>query len=190
MPVFPSLGLSPQNSTVPRTVGAHPYFGPIFLWMVSNLPKADVFIGGAPAASVGSMGYVIHVVSMLPAPSGANPSQFLRLWERALLKIFTEPGSSHSSADDEAINKGLSLGFVMGLMNLTGEKVQQIVHSVPGQSSTFSFALLVGYGRGLIDPAQARTFGALVAEFGTKIGSSLSNSQIIRLAGSLGRTLY
>lgn len=65
-------------------VPIHPYFGPIFLWSDPTFPKANVFINGMPACSVGAMGYFAHIPQGIPVPP--TPSN-ISYWKRYLMNI-------------------------------------------------------------------------------------------------------
>ncbi len=65
-------------------VPVHPYFGPIFLWHTPKFPKADVFINGMPALSVGAMGYSVHIPQGLPVPPTPTNTGY---WKRYLTNI-------------------------------------------------------------------------------------------------------
>ena len=63
---FHTLIIPPAPAPVPFI--PHPYFGPIYLWHTPLFPKADVFINGMPALSVGAMGYYAHIPQGVPNP--------------------------------------------------------------------------------------------------------------------------
>jgi hypothetical protein len=64
-------------------VPIHPYFGPLYLWHAPLFPKADVFINGMPALSVGAMGYFVHIPQGIPVLPPNMPSY----WKRYLSNI-------------------------------------------------------------------------------------------------------
>lgn len=88
MPLFPASKL--MDNVVGVDVHAvagipiHPYFGPLYLWHTPAFPKADVFINGMPATSVGAMGYFFHIPQGIPIPP--TPTN-LPYWKRYLLNI-------------------------------------------------------------------------------------------------------
>ncbi len=71
-------------SPVPVPMVPHPYFGCIYLWMTPQFATINTLINGMPACAAGSMGYSVHIPSVLPCP----PSMLnLAYWRRALLNI-------------------------------------------------------------------------------------------------------
>jgi hypothetical protein len=88
MPNFPAAKL--MNGIVGVDVHAvigvpvHPYAGFIFLWHTPQFPKADVFINGMPACSVGAMGYSVHVPQGAPVPPTPTNAGY---WKRYLTNI-------------------------------------------------------------------------------------------------------
>jgi hypothetical protein len=71
-------------SPVPVPMVPHPYFGIIYLWMTPQFPKMNTLINSMPAAAAGSMGYSVHIPSVLPCP----PSMLnMAYWRRYLLNI-------------------------------------------------------------------------------------------------------
>lgn len=72
MPLWPAAKFmdSVVGVDVHAVVGVpiHPYFGPIYLWSDPTFPKANVFINGMPACSVGAMGYFAHIPQGIPVP--------------------------------------------------------------------------------------------------------------------------
>jgi hypothetical protein len=62
----------------------HPYFGLIYLWSDPTFPRANVFINGLPACSVGAMGYSVHVPQGVPVPPTPTNCPY---WKRYLTNI-------------------------------------------------------------------------------------------------------
>ncbi|CAN7709443.1 hypothetical protein LJR290_005914 [Variovorax sp. LjRoot290] len=63
-------------------IPVHPYFGPIYLWSDPTFPRANVFINGMPACSVGAMGYFAHIPQGVPLNPPNTP-----YWKRYLMNI-------------------------------------------------------------------------------------------------------
>jgi hypothetical protein len=90
MPLFPAvklkdivIGVDVHNVAPPSGI-PHLYFGPIYLWHDPTFPKANVFINGLPACSVGAMGYWFHVPQGVPvAPTPTN----VPYWKRYILDV-------------------------------------------------------------------------------------------------------
>ena len=79
---FHTTLIPPSPSPIPWV--PHPYIGPIYLWSTPTFPKTDVFINNMPACTVGSMGYFLHIPTLLPCP----PSMLnLAYWKRYLTNI-------------------------------------------------------------------------------------------------------
>lgn len=71
-------------SPVPVPMVPHPYFGMIYLWMTPKFPTVDTLINGMPACTAGSMGYSVHIPSVLPCP----PSMLnMAYWRRYLINV-------------------------------------------------------------------------------------------------------
>src|SRR5581483_5401459 len=62
----------------------HPYFGLIYLWSDPTFPRANVFINGLPACSVGAMGYSVHIPQGVPVPPTPTNVPY---WKRYLTNI-------------------------------------------------------------------------------------------------------
>jgi len=62
----------------------HPYFGMIYLWSDPTFPRANVFINGLPACSVGAMGYSVHIPQGVPVPPTPTNCPY---WKRYLTNI-------------------------------------------------------------------------------------------------------
>lgn len=88
MPLWPAAKFmdSVVGIDVHAVVGVpiHPYFGPIYLWSDPTFPKANVFINGMPACSVGAMGYFAHIPQGIPVPP--TPTN-IAYWKRYLVNI-------------------------------------------------------------------------------------------------------
>lgn len=65
-------------------IPVHPYLGMIFLWSDPTFPRANVFINGMPACSVGAMGYSVHIPQGVPVPPTPTNSPY---WKRYLTNI-------------------------------------------------------------------------------------------------------
>jgi hypothetical protein len=79
---FHAVLIPPSPAPVPMV--PHPYFGIIYLWMTPQFPKINTLINGMPAAAAGSMGYSVHIPSVLPCP----PSMLnMAYWRRYLINI-------------------------------------------------------------------------------------------------------
>jgi hypothetical protein len=71
-------------SPLPIPMVPHPYFGVIFLWMTPKFAEINTLINGVPACAAGSMGYSMHIPSLLPCP----PSMLnMAYWRRYLLNV-------------------------------------------------------------------------------------------------------
>ena len=88
MPMWPAASLNDGilGVDIHAVVGfpIHPYFGPIFLWSDPTFPRANVFINGKPACSVGAMGYYAHIPQGMPVPP--TPTN-ISYWKRYLMNI-------------------------------------------------------------------------------------------------------
>jgi hypothetical protein len=62
----------------------HPYFGLLYLWSDPTFPRANVFINGMPACSVGAMGYSMHIPQGVPVPPTPTNCPY---WKRYLTNI-------------------------------------------------------------------------------------------------------
>jgi hypothetical protein len=89
MPLWPAVklmdnvvGIDVHAVTPIPGIPIHPYFGPIYLWSDPTFPKANVFINGMPACSVGAMGYFAHVPQGVPVNPPNTP-----YWKRYLMNI-------------------------------------------------------------------------------------------------------
>src|SRR5882762_8504120 len=89
MPLWPAakfidtvFGVDLHAVTPIPGIPIHPYLGPIYLWSDPTFPKANVFINGMPACSVGAMGYFAHVPQGVPV----NPPN-TAYWKRYLMNI-------------------------------------------------------------------------------------------------------
>lgn len=89
MPLFPAtklmdivIGVDVHAVTPIPGIPVHPYVGPIYLWCDPTFPKANVFVNGMPAMTVGSMGYFAHIPQGIPV----NPPN-LPYWKRYLTNI-------------------------------------------------------------------------------------------------------
>jgi hypothetical protein len=56
----------------------------VFLWHDPQFPKANVFINGMPACSVGAMGYSVHIPQGVPVPPTPSNCPY---WKRYLTNI-------------------------------------------------------------------------------------------------------
>jgi hypothetical protein len=65
-------------------IPVHPYFGMIYLWSDPTFPRANVFINGMPACSVGAMGYSVHIPQGVPVPPTPTNCPY---WKRYLTNI-------------------------------------------------------------------------------------------------------
>lgn len=65
-------------------IPVHPYLGMIYLWSDPTFPRANVFINGMPACSVGAMGYSVHIPQGVPVPPTPSNCPY---WKRYLTNI-------------------------------------------------------------------------------------------------------
>jgi hypothetical protein len=91
MPNFPAaklmdnvIGVDVHAVAPVPGIPIHPYFGPIYLWHDPTFPKANVFINGMPACSVGAMGYWFHIPQGIPVPPTPTNAPY---WKRYLSNI-------------------------------------------------------------------------------------------------------